>query len=196
MATCSWVEAPVARLYRNFRSSFRDLFASGPSSSEKHLENFSKILSLRCLATCPGNLFATWFNCEKWVFCASRTVFKTFQFFAWKFFTVNYLVHSSLSQTHCVSLTKTSIVLHHLNFNLQENVWVFLFSLNISCLLPWFLGLLSYFLVFPWTFLTVYCLVRSSLSQTHRVSLTKIFHFLHHLFIKHQEKVWDRKSVV
>ena len=141
------MEAPVARLYRNFRSSFRDLFASGPSSSEKHLENFSKILSLRCLATCPGNLFATWFNCEKRVFCASRTVFKTFQFFAWKFFTVNYLVHSSLSQTHCVSLTKTSIVLHHLNFNLQENVWVFLFSLNISCLLPWFLGLLSYFLV-------------------------------------------------
>ena len=58
--------------------------------------------------------------------------------------TVHCLVCSSPSQTHRVSLSKTSIFLHHLNFNLQEKVWVFYHSLNISCLLPLFSWILSF----------------------------------------------------
>ena len=52
LVTCSRVQAPVVRLYRNFRGSLRDLLAGGPFSREKHLDKFFKILSLRCLATC------------------------------------------------------------------------------------------------------------------------------------------------
>ena len=80
LATCLWGEAPVARLYRSFRGSLRDLLAGVPSSHKKHLENFSKILSLRCLVAWLGDLFATWFSHEKCVFCVLRTIFKTFQF--------------------------------------------------------------------------------------------------------------------
>ena len=52
LATCSPVEAPVVRLYRNFRGSLHNLLAGGPFSREKHLDKFFKILSLRCLVTC------------------------------------------------------------------------------------------------------------------------------------------------
>ena len=77
MATCLRVEAPVARLYRSFRSSLSDFLTGVPSSGKKHLENFSKIFSM---AAWLGDLFATWFSHEKRMFCALRTVFKTFQF--------------------------------------------------------------------------------------------------------------------
>ena len=80
LATCLRVEAPVARLYKIFRGSLRDFLAGVPSSHEKHLENFSKFLSLRCLVAWLGDLFATWFSREKCVFCALRTVYKTCQF--------------------------------------------------------------------------------------------------------------------
>ena len=72
LATCLRVEAPVARLYKIFRGSLRDFLAGVPSSHEKHLENFSKILSLRCLVAWLGDLFATWFSREKCVFCRSE----------------------------------------------------------------------------------------------------------------------------
>ena len=51
LATCSRVEAPVVRLYRSFHGSLRDFLTGVPSNREKHLDNFSKILSQRCLAT-------------------------------------------------------------------------------------------------------------------------------------------------
>ena len=94
--TCLRVEAPVARLYRNFHGSLRNLLAGGPSSRKKHLANFSKILSLRCLATCLGDLFAVQLSREKRMFCASRTVFKTFQF-SFKHFLLFIVLSISLS---------------------------------------------------------------------------------------------------
>ena len=63
---------------RNFRGSLHDLLMGGPSSCKKHLDKIFKILSLRCLATCPGDLHVTCFNREKCVSCASWTIFKTF----------------------------------------------------------------------------------------------------------------------
>ena len=50
LATCSQVKGLVARLLRDFRSSARDSLASRPSSREKHLEKFFKLLSLSVLA--------------------------------------------------------------------------------------------------------------------------------------------------
>ena len=134
MATCSQVEASVVSLYRNFQGSLRDLLVSGPSSHEKHLEIFSKILSLKCLATCLGNLFATWFSHEKCVFYALGTVFKILSIFPSFILTIHCLVRSSLSQTHRVTLKKSNVFLHHLFFKLQEKVWVFHLSQSISCL--------------------------------------------------------------
>ena len=43
LATCSLVEALVARLYRSFRSSLHNFLMGGPSSREKHLDKFFKI---------------------------------------------------------------------------------------------------------------------------------------------------------
>ena len=45
LATYSQVAAPITRLYRNFRDSLPDSLAGGPSSREKHLDIFFKILS-------------------------------------------------------------------------------------------------------------------------------------------------------
>ena len=42
LVTCLRVEAPVARLYRNFRGSLRDLLVSGPFSCKKNLEKIFK----------------------------------------------------------------------------------------------------------------------------------------------------------
>ena len=75
LAICLWVEASVASLLKSFRGSLRGFLVGGPSNREKHLDTFFKILSLRCLATCPSNLHATWVSHEKRVFCASKTVF-------------------------------------------------------------------------------------------------------------------------
>ena len=55
-------------LHRDFRGSARDSLAGRPSSCEKHLEKFFKILSLNVLATCPSILLATHFSREKHVF--------------------------------------------------------------------------------------------------------------------------------
>ena len=168
LVTCLWVEAPVARLYKNFRGSLRNLLTSGPSSRLKHLENFSKILSLTCLVTCPGNLFANWFSHEKRMFCTLRTIFKTFHF-SLEHFLLFIVLFVRLSHILIVFHSKIHHFHHLLNFNLQEKVLVFLFSLSISCLLPWFLGFLSwcwvlknlsfeYWFGFIWlSLLNVYC---------------------------------------
>ena len=68
-------------LHRNFRDSARDSLASRPSSREKHLEIFFKILSLSVLAAWPGNLLATHFNREKCVFAKIGAIFKSFLVF-------------------------------------------------------------------------------------------------------------------
>ena len=53
------------------------------------------------------------------------------------------LSSSFVSLTYSPCFThKSTIFLHHLFFKLQEKVWVFLFSLSISCFLPRF-GFLS-----------------------------------------------------
>ena len=138
---------PKIWVFRFLVTHFGYLFASGSfsreltqkfsrfpcSSREKHLEKFSKILSLSCLATCPGDLFVTWFSREKWVFCTLRTVFKTFQFSL-----KHFLLFIVLFVQHSHKLTVFHSIIHQfhhfLNFNLQEKVWDFLFSLSISWL--------------------------------------------------------------
>ena len=133
LATYSRVEALVARLYRNFCGSLRDFLASGPSSHKKHLDNFSKFLSQRCLVAWFGDLFATWFSRKKRMFCALRTVFKTFQF-SLEHFLLFIVLFVHLSHKLTMFLLKATIVLHLFYFNLQEKVWVFYFWLSISCL--------------------------------------------------------------
>ena len=61
-------------------------------------------MSHKCLATWSGDLFATRLSHENRVFCALRTVFKKLFSFPSNILTVHCLVHSSLSQTHRVSL--------------------------------------------------------------------------------------------
>ena len=59
-------------LLRNFGGSARDSFAGRPSSREKHLENFFKLLSLSVLAAWTGDFVATLFSREKRVFGKNR----------------------------------------------------------------------------------------------------------------------------
>ena len=42
LATYSWMEAPIARLYKNFCGSLHDFLTGGPSNHEKHLDKFFK----------------------------------------------------------------------------------------------------------------------------------------------------------
>ena len=97
------------------------------SSHEKHLEKFSKILSLSCLATCPGDLFVTWFSREKWVFCTLRTVFKTFQFSLKHFLLFIVLpIHISLKLTVFLSKTTIFITFSTSIFNKRYGFFYFL----------------------------------------------------------------------
>ena len=62
-------------LLRDFRGSARDSLSGRPSSREKHLEKFFKLLSLSVLAAWPGDLVATHFSHEKHVFGKNRGSF-------------------------------------------------------------------------------------------------------------------------
>ena len=62
-------------LLRDFRGSARDSLAGRPSSCEKHLENFFKLLSLSVLAAWTGDLLATLFSRKKHVFGKYRGSF-------------------------------------------------------------------------------------------------------------------------
>ena len=53
---CEW-KIQSRGLHRDFHGSARDSLAGRPSSREKHLENFFKILSLSVLAAVRLNLF-------------------------------------------------------------------------------------------------------------------------------------------
>ena len=136
LATWSQVNLVVFLQSRAYTKGFCNSLVGQCPSCEKDLENFPKFWVFTVLATRFGDLFATWFSRKKCVFCALRTVFKNFQF-SLEYFLLFIVLFIHLSP-------KTSLVLHHLIFNLHEKVWVFLFSLSISCLFPWFLGLLSY----------------------------------------------------
>ena len=65
-------------VYRDFHGSSRDSLTGRSSNREKHLENFSKFLSLSVLVADFGDLHATRLSWEKRVFCANWAVFKTF----------------------------------------------------------------------------------------------------------------------
>ena len=120
-------------LHRNFRGSLRDFLVSGTFSREKHLDkffkNFVSSVSRFVLATCPQlNSVA-----KKACFAFLGQFLNLYSF-------PSNISDSSLSSSF-VSLTLSpcfthisTIFLQHLNFNLQENVWLFLFSLSISCL--------------------------------------------------------------
>ena len=140
----------VWRLIRKWQLQSRgyiEIFATPfPTHSRVDLlvtKNTWTYFSKFCLKGVWQLVLATCFIREKRMFCSLRTVFKTFQF-SLEHFLLFIVLFVQLSYKPTMFLSKTSIVLHHLNFNLQEQVWVFLFSLSISCLLPWFLGLLCY----------------------------------------------------
>ena len=62
---------------RDFRGSARDLLAGRPSSREKHLEKFFKILFLSVLAAWAGDCVATYSSRVNRVFGRNRSSFKT-----------------------------------------------------------------------------------------------------------------------
>ena len=66
------------REHRDFRGSTRDSFVSETSSREKHLENFSKLLSWSVLVGGSGDYLVTYLSHEKRVFCIVKAVFKIF----------------------------------------------------------------------------------------------------------------------
>ena len=84
MATCSWVEVPVARVLRDFRNLFRDFLAGRTSSREKHLQNFSKFF-LKCSRDRPWRLARDLVQsrklCVYTIKAFSWTGFKNFSFF-------------------------------------------------------------------------------------------------------------------
>ena len=77
LATCSRVGVQSRGSLRDFRGSPRDLLAGRPSSREKHLEKFFKILFLSVLATLAGDCVATYSSRENRVFGRNRSSFKT-----------------------------------------------------------------------------------------------------------------------
>ena len=110
-------------LHRDFRGLARDSLAGRPSSREKHLENFSTIVTSSVLTAWPGDLLTTCFSHEKRVFCVSKTVFKTFSVFPSTFCDCSlsspFLSQLILTQTLRVTFYK----LHFCTFspsNLQE----------------------------------------------------------------------------
>ena len=65
---------------------FRDWFKLRASHQGKSRDSLKpKFFVLSVLATCLGDLNATWFSHEKHVFCANRSVFKTFLSFPLNF---------------------------------------------------------------------------------------------------------------
>ena len=93
---CEW-KVQSRWVHRDFHSSARGSLASKTSSHEKHLENFSKLLSWNGLASGSGDYLATYLSCEKRVFCTVKAVFKIFFSFSsnflWLFiFSLNYLL--------------------------------------------------------------------------------------------------------
>ena len=131
--TCSRVEGPIARRFRDFCGLPRDSLTSRTSSRKKHLDKFFKIFVLSVLVTSLGDLLMTWLNRENRMFFANRSVFKHFQFFPRTSMTVHYLPYLKLSQTHRVTLEQTSIFTSFQLKIFKKKVWVFSFSLHSSC---------------------------------------------------------------
>ena len=71
---CKW-KVQSRGLLRDFRGSARDSLTGRPSSHEKHLEIFFKILSMSVLAAWLGDLLATHLSREKRVFGKNRGSF-------------------------------------------------------------------------------------------------------------------------
>ena len=107
-------------VHRDFHGSVRNSFASGTSSREKHLENFSKVFFQvfwwLVLATCMRFDSVAKIAC----FAQNGLVFEPFQFsfeFSWLFIVFPI---SNLSKTHHVTLKETPFLQIS-----KEKVWVF-----------------------------------------------------------------------
>ena len=120
LVTCSWVKGPVVRGTQN-------ACFGGPSSREKHLENFSQfslwVFWWLALATC--------FSSEKRMFCISKTVSLNFFSFSldflWLFtvFPISFLTETDPN-------TPQTPFLHHFFSNLQEKGMGFLYLTSFS----------------------------------------------------------------
>ena len=119
-------------VHRNFRGLPRNLIASKTSSRNKNLENFFKIFVLSVLITCSR------LNPVAKIVC-----FALFdQFLKHLVFPSNIFNYSlsclfnSLSNSPCHSQKHSFFFIISTSIS-KEKVRVFLFSLNISCSLPW-----------------------------------------------------------
>ena len=133
MATCSWVEGPVARRLKDFRGLPHNSLVGRTSNCEKHLVKFFNIFVLSALGTGPNDLLATRLSRKNRVCCANRSVFKGFQFFPRTFVTIHCLAYLKHTQTHYVTLEQTSIFTSFQLKIFKIKVWVFFFSLHTSC---------------------------------------------------------------
>ena len=89
-------------VHRDVRGSARGSPASKTSSREKHLENFSKLLSWSVLAGGSGNFLATYLSREKRVFCTVKAVFKILFSFPSNFLWLFIFSHNCLLPKHSV----------------------------------------------------------------------------------------------
>ena len=114
---------------------------SGTSIREKHLENFSKVffqVFLRLvLATCTRLDSVTKIAC----FVQNGSVFEPFSVFPRTFLTIHLLPYLKLSQTHHVTLKRTSIFASFHSQIFMKKVWVLSFTLHLSHLLHMSFGL-------------------------------------------------------
>ena len=127
-----WWKVQSREVHRDFHSSDRDSLASGTSSREKHLENFSKVFLSSVLAVGSGDFLATWFSRENHAFCKIMQ-FLNILSFPRTFMTFHYHPYLKHSQTHRVTLEQTSIFTSFQLKFFKKNVWVFSFSLHTSC---------------------------------------------------------------
>ena len=148
LATCSRVEAPVARCTQNASQ----LPRRWTFQLWKILRQIFQILSLGV----SGDLFVTHFSRENPVFCTTMVFFQDwFQklfIFPLHLVTIHLLVNLSLFQYHHVH-TQTLLILPHFFTNLQVKVWVLFLSQCISHFLP----TISWIRCF-WWYLCIWCL--------------------------------------
>ena len=138
LATGLQVEAPVASLLRMLHDSLCDLLATRPSNHEKHLNKFFKICGMGFwrldLVTCSRLILVAKNACFAQIGLYSRQFSKTIQF-PLHHVLVHCLVCLSLFQNHHFH-SQNLHFLHQSFINLQEKVWVFSYSQNISCFQP------------------------------------------------------------
>ena len=130
---CKW--KLQLQVYLECFDSLCDLLATGPSNHEKHLNKFFKICGMGFwrldLVTCSRLILVAKNACFAQIGLYSRQFSKTIQF-PLHHVLVHCLVCLSLFQNHNF-LSQNLHFLHQSFINLQEKVWVFSYSQNISC---------------------------------------------------------------